>query len=81
VLNRNALASLGAPSFQNQSATLRFHPRPKTMRLGSMPIVWLVRSLWHFLTAPKKDFTVASRREARQFWCSAKSLLPVEMEK
>jgi hypothetical protein len=29
----------------------------------------------------QKDFTVASRREARQFWCSAKSLLPVEMEK
>jgi hypothetical protein len=81
VLNRNALASLVTPSFQNQSATLRLHPRAKTMRLCSMPIVWLVRSLWHFPRCSQKDFTVASGGEARQFWCSANSLLSVEMKK
>jgi hypothetical protein len=29
----------------------------------------------------QKDFTVASREEARQLWRSLKLLLPVEMEK
>jgi len=54
MLNRNALASLVTPSFQDQSATLALHPRTKAMRFGTMPIVRLVGSLWHFRDAPKK---------------------------
>jgi hypothetical protein len=38
-------------------------------------------SLWHCSATPKKEFTVASHGEARQFWCSRDALLPVEMEK
>jgi hypothetical protein len=51
------------------------------MSLGTMPVVGLVRSLWHSCGAPKKEFTVASHEEARQFWRSGNLLLPVEMEK
>jgi hypothetical protein len=81
VLNRNALASLATPSFQDQPATSGLHPRTKAMRFGTMPVIRLVRSLWHSCDAPKKEFTVASHEEARQFWRSRESLLPVEMEK
>jgi hypothetical protein len=81
MLNRNALASLVTSSFQNQPAALRLHPSPKAMRFCAVPVVGLVRSLWHFRDAPQKEFTVASREEARQFWCSSNSLLSVEMEK
>jgi hypothetical protein len=45
-----------------------------------MPVVRLESSLWHSRGAPKKEFTVASHEEARQFWRSRGSLLPVEME-
>jgi hypothetical protein len=81
VLNRNALASLVTPSFQDQPASPRLHPRTKTVRLCSMPVVGLVCSLWHSRGAPEKGFTVASHEEARQFWPFRESLLPVEMEK
>lgn len=81
VLNRNALASLVTPRFQDQPATSRLHPRTKTVRLCTMSVVRLVSSLWHSCGAPKKEFTVASHEEARQFWRSRDSLLPVEMEK
>jgi hypothetical protein len=34
-----------------------------------------------FLWCSQKEFTVASHEEARQFWRSGISLLPVEMKK
>jgi hypothetical protein len=81
VLNRNALASLVAPSFKDQPSTSRLHSSAESMRLCTVPVVGLVCSLWHCGAAPQKEFTVASHGEARQLWRSRAALLPVEMEK
>jgi hypothetical protein len=63
VLNRNALASLIAPTLQDQLAAFRFHARSKAMRLGATPVVGLVCSLWHSVVLLKTfDCSIAPRR-------------------
>jgi hypothetical protein len=45
--DRNALASLGAATGKNRLSALRFHPRPKTVRLGPAAPVGLKCALRH----------------------------------
>jgi len=49
MLDRNPLAALVSPGFQDQPATSRLHALAKPVGLCPMPVVRLVCSLWHSL--------------------------------
>ena len=53
VLDRDALAALVSPCFDDQPAASGLHPLAKPVGLCSMPVIRLVCSLWHSLVSLK----------------------------
>ena len=53
VLDRDALAALVSPGFEDQPAAFGLHPLAKSMGLCPMPVIRLVCSLWHSLVSLK----------------------------
>jgi hypothetical protein len=53
VLDRDALAALVSPCFDDQPAASRLHPLAKSVGLCPMPVIGLVCSLWHSLVSLK----------------------------
>ena len=53
VLDRDALATLISPCFDDQPAASGLHPLAKSMGFSPVPVIRLVCSLWHSLVSLK----------------------------
>jgi hypothetical protein len=49
MLDRNTFTAFVSPGFEDQPAASRLHALTKSVGLCPMPVVRLVRSLWHSL--------------------------------
>jgi hypothetical protein len=45
MLDRESLASFGAPTLEHEPAAFGFHPLAEAVRLGALTIIWLIGSL------------------------------------